>query len=151
MATAHKLARLIYALLTKGEAYVAQAMEDYERQYAERRLVGVSRQAAALGYRLEPLRRAECRDRPSRGVRVGVAMGRMPQPTPSPSMAAVRRGGGGCAAVPALTWTHSRPITVLAERQFLERGGAVPPAGPTRVTFAMMTGLRVTSKPELGP
>ncbi len=55
MATAHKLARLIYALLTKGESYVAQAMEDYERKYAERRLVGLGRQAAALGYRLEPL------------------------------------------------------------------------------------------------
>jgi hypothetical protein len=55
VATAHKRARLIYALLTKGEAYVAQAMEDYERKYAERRLVGLGRQAAALGYQLEPV------------------------------------------------------------------------------------------------
>jgi transposase len=55
VATAHKLARLVYALLTKGEAYVAQAMEDYERTYAARRLSGLARQAAALGYRLEPL------------------------------------------------------------------------------------------------
>jgi len=55
VAAAHKLARLVYALLTKGEAYVAQAMEDYERTYAARRLSGLGRQAAALGYRLEPL------------------------------------------------------------------------------------------------
>ena len=55
VAAAHKLARLVYALLTRGEAYVAQAMEDYERSYAARRLVGLSRQAGALGYRLEPV------------------------------------------------------------------------------------------------
>jgi hypothetical protein len=53
VATAHKLARLVYALLTRGEAYVAQAMDDYERAYAARRLAGLGRQAAALGYRLE--------------------------------------------------------------------------------------------------
>jgi transposase len=55
VATAHKLARLVYALLTKGEAYVAQAREEYEQTYAARRLSGLARQAAALGYRLEPL------------------------------------------------------------------------------------------------
>jgi transposase len=55
VATAHKLARLVYALLTQGEAYVAQAMDDYERAYASRRLSGLERQAAAMGYRLEPL------------------------------------------------------------------------------------------------
>lgn len=54
VATAHKLARLVYALLTRGEAYVAQAMEDYERAYAARRLSGLVHQAAAMGYRLEP-------------------------------------------------------------------------------------------------
>jgi transposase len=54
VAVAHKLARLVYALLTRGEAYVGQALEDYERSYATRRLVGLERQAAALGYRLEP-------------------------------------------------------------------------------------------------
>ena len=55
VAAAHKLARLVYALLTHGAAYVAQAMEDYERTDAARRLVGLARQAGALGYRLEPL------------------------------------------------------------------------------------------------
>jgi transposase len=55
VATAHKLARLVYALLTKGEAYVAQAMDDYERAYAERKLSNLARQAQSLGYRLEPV------------------------------------------------------------------------------------------------
>ena len=54
VATAHKLARLVYALLTRGEAYVALAMEDYERAYSARRLNGLMNQAAAMGYRLEP-------------------------------------------------------------------------------------------------
>lgn len=55
VATAHKLARLVYALLTRGEAYIAQAMTDYEQAYEVRKLSGLSRQAAALGYRLEPV------------------------------------------------------------------------------------------------
>ena len=42
------------SLLTKGEAYLSQAMEDYERSYAARKLNGLARQAEALGYRLEP-------------------------------------------------------------------------------------------------
>jgi transposase len=54
-ATAHKLARLVYALLTKGEAYIGQAMEAYEQAYQARKLQGLSRQAQALGFRLEPL------------------------------------------------------------------------------------------------
>jgi transposase len=55
VATAHKLARLVYALLTQGAAYVSQAMEDYERAYETRKLPSLTRQAQALGYRLEPL------------------------------------------------------------------------------------------------
>jgi hypothetical protein len=55
VATAHKLARLVYALLTRGEAYVAQAMDDYERTYEARKLQGLERAAKALGYRLEPI------------------------------------------------------------------------------------------------
>jgi transposase len=54
-ATAHKLARLVYALLTKGEAYIGQAMEAYEQAYQARKLQGLSRAAQALGFRLEPL------------------------------------------------------------------------------------------------
>ena len=55
VATAHKLARLVYALLTKGEAYISQAMESYEQAYQARKLQGLTRQAHALGFRLEPL------------------------------------------------------------------------------------------------
>jgi hypothetical protein len=55
VATAHKLARLVYALLTKGESYVGQAMEAYEQAYQARRLHGLARQAQSLGFRLEPL------------------------------------------------------------------------------------------------
>src|SRR5262249_38734289 len=55
VATAHKLARLVYALLTRGEAYVAQAMDDYERTYEARKLQGLERAAKALGYRLGPI------------------------------------------------------------------------------------------------
>ena len=55
VATAHKLARLVYALLTRGEAYIAQAMTDYEQAYQARKLSGLSQQASALGYRLEPI------------------------------------------------------------------------------------------------
>ena len=43
MAVAHKLARLVYALLTKGEAYVSQAIEEYERSYAAWKLSGLAR------------------------------------------------------------------------------------------------------------
>jgi hypothetical protein len=55
VATAHELARLVYALLTKGEAYIGQAMEQYEQAYQARRLQGLARQAQSLGFRLEPL------------------------------------------------------------------------------------------------
>jgi transposase len=54
VATAHKLARLVYHLLKHGEAYVAQGMAEYEAAYRQRRLKGLARQAAELGYRLEP-------------------------------------------------------------------------------------------------
>jgi len=53
-ATAHKLARLIYALLTKGEAYVERSEEDYEQEHRKRTLRQLERNAARLGMRLEP-------------------------------------------------------------------------------------------------
>lgn len=53
-ATAHKLSRLIYAMLTKGEAYVERTEADYEAQYRERSVRNLQRRAAALGLRLEP-------------------------------------------------------------------------------------------------
>lgn len=54
-ATAHKLARLVYAMLTKGEEYVAQTEAQYEAQYRERSVRNLQRRAAALGLRLEPV------------------------------------------------------------------------------------------------
>jgi transposase len=54
-ATAHKLARLVYRLLQHGSAYVQQSREAYERQYRERPVKAMARQAKALGYTLVAL------------------------------------------------------------------------------------------------
>jgi transposase len=53
-AAAHKLARLVYSLLKYGTDYVAQAMEEYEAKYRERKLQALTRQAGALGFQLVP-------------------------------------------------------------------------------------------------
>lgn len=53
-ATAHKLAKLIYAMLTKGEHFVERSEQDYEVQHRERSLRQLQRKAALLGMRLEP-------------------------------------------------------------------------------------------------
>ncbi len=53
-ATAHKLARLVYAALTKGMVYVDQGMAAEEARYRERTLSHLSRRAATLGYTLSP-------------------------------------------------------------------------------------------------
>ena len=51
-ATAHKLARLVYRLLKHGEAYVQQGIEDYEKKFQERKLSGLKKAAAAIGFQL---------------------------------------------------------------------------------------------------
>ena len=48
-ATAYKLARIVYALLTHGTAYVAQGLAAYETAYRERVVRQVKRKAAELG------------------------------------------------------------------------------------------------------
>jgi transposase len=48
-ATAYKLARIIYAMLQHGMAYVAQGLETYETAYRERVVRQIKRKAAALG------------------------------------------------------------------------------------------------------
>jgi hypothetical protein len=53
-ATAHKLARLIYAMLTKGEQFLQRSEQDYELQHRERTVRQLQRKAALLGMRLEP-------------------------------------------------------------------------------------------------
>jgi hypothetical protein len=50
--SAHKLARLIYRMLTCGTDYVDQGQEYYERRYQTRVLPTLSRRAHALGYTL---------------------------------------------------------------------------------------------------
>jgi transposase len=54
VATAHKLARLVYRLLKHGEAYGAQGMADYEHAYRERVVKNLMRKAKELGYQLLP-------------------------------------------------------------------------------------------------
>lgn len=48
-ATAHQLARWIYALLTRGQAYVERGIEAFEVQRHERQLRALYRKAAKLG------------------------------------------------------------------------------------------------------
>jgi transposase len=52
-ATAHKLARLVYALLKHGKEYVAKGMEQYEQEYRERMVRNLTRKAEELGYELK--------------------------------------------------------------------------------------------------
>ncbi len=51
-AAAHKLARLIYTMLTKGEEYTDQGQAYYEERYRERVLRQLSQRASKLGMKL---------------------------------------------------------------------------------------------------
>jgi hypothetical protein len=51
-AAAHKLARLIYAMLTRGEEYTDQGQDYYEQRYRQRVLLNLSRRAQQLGMKL---------------------------------------------------------------------------------------------------
>jgi transposase len=53
-AAAHKLARLIYTMLTKGEQYIDQGQDYYEQRYRERVLRALSQRAAKLGMKMVP-------------------------------------------------------------------------------------------------
>ena len=53
-AAAHKLARLIYAMLTKGEAYVDAGQDYFEERYRERVLRNLKQRAQQLGMQLTP-------------------------------------------------------------------------------------------------
>lgn len=53
-ATAHKLARIYYSMLTKGTSYVETGQQAYEQLYKERRIKALNRQAHSLGYQLLP-------------------------------------------------------------------------------------------------
>ena len=51
-ATAHQLARIIYAMLTKGEAYAEQGIEEFEARSHDRQVRALRRKAARLGLTL---------------------------------------------------------------------------------------------------
>jgi transposase len=53
-AAAHKLARLIYTLLTKGEQYTDQGQNYYEQRYRERVIRQLTKRAEQLGLALVP-------------------------------------------------------------------------------------------------
>lgn len=53
-AAAHKLARLIYTMMTKGDAYTDQGQTHYEERYRQRVLHNLKRRAQQLGMALVP-------------------------------------------------------------------------------------------------
>lgn len=53
-ATAHKLARIVYFMLTRGEAFVDQGQKRYEEQQRQRSIAALRRRAAALGFEINP-------------------------------------------------------------------------------------------------
>ncbi len=54
-ATAHKLARLIYTLLTKGTEYTDKGQDYYEERYRQRVMHHLTKRAEKLGMQLVPL------------------------------------------------------------------------------------------------
>lgn len=53
-ALAHKLARMIYFMLTRGEDYVDQGQQRYEEQQRQRSIAALRRRAADLGFAITP-------------------------------------------------------------------------------------------------
>jgi transposase len=53
-ATAHKLARLVYFMMTKGQAYADQGQQYYEDRYRERVVQSLTKRAQTLGFQLVP-------------------------------------------------------------------------------------------------
>jgi len=53
-AVAHKLARMIYFMLTRGEDYVDQGQQRYEEQQRQRSIAALRRRAADLGFAITP-------------------------------------------------------------------------------------------------
>jgi transposase len=58
-ATAHKMARLIYAMLTKGTAYVDAGQEYYEQRYRSKIVQNLKRKAQKFGFELIAIDREE--------------------------------------------------------------------------------------------
>jgi transposase len=53
-ASAHKLARLVYFMLTKGQAFVEAGQDEYEERYHQRVVQNLTRRAHQLGFQLTP-------------------------------------------------------------------------------------------------
>ncbi len=53
-AVAHKLARMVYFMLTRGEDYVDQGQQHYEEQQRQRSIAALRRRAADLGFAVAP-------------------------------------------------------------------------------------------------
>ncbi len=53
-AVAHKLARMVYFMLTRGEAFVDKGQQHYEEQQRQRSIAALKRRAAALGFAINP-------------------------------------------------------------------------------------------------
>ncbi len=53
-ASAHKLARLVYFMLTRGQAYVEAGQDEYEERYRQRVVQNLTRRAHQLGFQLTP-------------------------------------------------------------------------------------------------
>ena len=51
-AAAHKLARMVYYMLTRGAEFVEQGQQQYEDQQRLRSVAALKRRAAALGFQL---------------------------------------------------------------------------------------------------
>jgi hypothetical protein len=53
-AVAHKLARMIYYMLTRGEDFVDKGQQNYEEQQRQRSIAALRRRAANLGFAIMP-------------------------------------------------------------------------------------------------
>ena len=57
-AVAHKLARMIYFMITRGEDFVDRGQQHYEEQQRQRSIAALKRRAAALGFQINPVETA---------------------------------------------------------------------------------------------
>jgi len=53
-ASAHKLARLVYFMLTKGQAFVEAGQDEYEERYRQRVVQNLAKRAREMGFELKP-------------------------------------------------------------------------------------------------
>ena len=54
VATAHKIARTVYAMLKNRTPFREMGADEYERRYRQHVIARLSKRASALGYRLVP-------------------------------------------------------------------------------------------------